>query len=434
MAITTLGCKVNQYESAAFASAFEAAGLTAVPFTQPADICVINTCAVTAKAAAESRQLIRQAMKRNPEARLVVTGCYAQVASQEILNLASTPVCIVGNGSKHKLAAIAMNDRRCDLEMYTSDIGRRTEICPLTVQRFQGRTRGYLKIQDGCNAFCTYCIVPYTRGRGRSLPMDQVLAQLAIFVAQGYQEIVLTGIHAGAYGRDLSPATDFVELLRHILACGHPVRYRLSSMEPTEITPELLALMAAEPALAPHLHIPLQSGDNTILKAMNRRYTAERFAEVVTACAQVLPNAAIGIDVLAGFPGEDESAFQNTLELLTSLPVTALHAFPYSRRPGTVAAALPGQLPNQVKQERVARLRALDHKKRIAFYGKNLHTSHRVLAEGGKTRLGLVRGFSENYIPVCFPAPPIYANRFLDVLLTRQDDLTVYGEVIGLAG
>ena len=434
VAITTLGCKVNQYESAAFSSEFTAAGLELTPFTQPADIYVINTCAVTAKAAAQSRQLIRQAMRRNPAARLVVTGCYAQVASQEILSLTTTPVCIVGNGNKHRLAAIAMRDSRCDLEMYTGDIARRPEICPLTVRRFQGRTRAYLKIQDGCNAFCTYCIVPYARGRSRSLPLDRVLAQLAIFVELGYKEIVLTGIHAGAYGRDLTPATDFVELLRLILACGHAVRYRLSSLEPTEISPALLDLMATSPALAPHLHIPLQSGDNTILKSMNRRYTAERFGEIVTACATALPSAAIGIDVLAGFPGENERAFQNTMDLLTALPVTSLHAFPYSRRPGTVAAALPRQLPKQVKQERVARLRELDHKKRTAFHGQNLDTTHRVLAEGGTTRSGLLRGFTENYIPVCFQAPAHCANQFVDVCITRLDDLTVYGEMAGLAG
>jgi threonylcarbamoyladenosine tRNA methylthiotransferase MtaB len=364
---------------------------------------------------------------------VVVTGCYAQVASQEILNIAATPVCIVGNGSKHRLAAIAMRDSRCDLEMYTGDIGRRTEICPLTARRFPGRTRSYLKIQDGCNAFCTYCIVPYTRGRGRSLPLNRVLDQLAIFVEQDYKEIVLTGIHAGAYGRDLTPAMDFVELLGHILARGYPVRYRLSSLEPTEITPPLLELMATSPALTPHLHIPLQSGDNTILKAMNRRYTAEHFHEVISACATALPTAAIGIDVLAGFPGEDDQAFQHTLDLLTTLPVTALHAFPYSRRPGTVAAALPGQVPNQIKQERVARLRELDHKKRTAFYRKNLQTTHRVLVEGGTNQSGLMRGFTENYIPVCFRAPADYANQFVDVCLTGQDELTVYGEITGVA-
>ena len=430
VAVTTLGCKVNQYETAAFLSDFEEAGLEVVPFSQPADIYVVNTCAVTAKAGAQSRQMIRRAMKTNPEAKLVVTGCYAQVASREILQISPAPICIVGNGNKDRLTSIAMAEERCDLEMYTGDISRKKEVCALTAQRFAGRTRAYLKIQDGCNSFCSYCIVPYARGRSRSLKPEQVLEQLQIFVEQGYQEVVLTGIHAGRYGLDLEPATNLVSLLESILACDHPVRYRLSSLEPTEISKELLNLMATAKALAPHLHIPLQSGDNAILKKMNRNYTAEQFIDVVHDCAAALPEAAIGIDVLAGFPGEDEAAFQNTLKLLEGLPTTYLHAFPYSRRPGTVAAAMKEQLPNQVKQERVARLRELDHEKRQAFYAKNLGTTRRVLAESAKNRLGLMRGFTENYLPVYFQAPAKYANQFVDVKLDRLDDLTIYGEPV----
>jgi len=430
VAVTTLGCKVNQYESAAFISDFEDAGLEVVPFTQPADIYVVNTCAVTAKAGAQSRQMVRRALKANPGAKLVVTGCYAQVASQELLHGVEAPICIVGNGNKDRLTAIALGDRRCDLEMYTGEISRKKEVCPLTARRFSGRTRAYLKIQDGCNSFCSYCIVPYARGRSRSLPEAQVLEQLDIFVDQGYKEVVLTGIHAGKYGHDLTPPRNLVDLLRQMLQRDHPARYRLSSLEPTEISTELLALMAASPAVAPHFHIPLQSGDNRVLKKMNRCYTAEDFAEVVERCAAALPAAAIGVDVLAGFPGEDEAAFQNTMALLERLPITYLHAFPYSRRPGTVAAAMPDQLPRQVKQERVARLRELDHKKRAAFYEKNLGQVRRVLAEGTKNRLGLMHGFTENYLPVYFEAATKQVNRFVDVRLTRRDDLTIHGEVV----
>jgi len=429
VAITTLGCKVNQYESAAFQSDFEEAGLTLVPFSQPADIYVVNTCAVTAKAAAQSRQMIRRAMKQNPDARLVVTGCYAQIASQNILEISDYQVCIVGNGNKHRLTGIALSDLHCDLEMYTGDIGRKKEICPLVARRFSGRTRAYLKIQDGCNAFCSYCIVPYSRGRSHSLSQEKVIEQLDIFVEQGYKEIVLTGIHAGAYGKDFEPASSLLYLIEHILKCNYPVRYRLSSLEPTEISQDLLDLMAHEPSLAPHLHIPLQSGDNEILKAMNRRYSAEEFKEVVLNCAKALPEAAIGIDVLAGFPGEDEQAFQNTYDLLENLPATYLHAFPYSKRPGTVAAAFPNQLPNKVKQERVARLRELDHKKRSSHYEKNIGKIRRVLAESAKNKRGLMRGFTENYVPVFFEASDKYTNQFIDVTITEKEDLTVFGEI-----
>lgn len=429
-AITTLGCKVNQFESAAFQSDFEQAGLEMVPFSQSADIYVVNTCAVTAKAAAQSRQMIRRALKANPGARLIVTGCYAQIASQNILEIADYQVCIVGNGNKNRLTEIALADRQCDLEMYTGDISRKKEICPLTVRHFSGRTRAYLKIQDGCNAFCSYCIVPYSRGRSRSMPREKIFDQLEIFVKQGYREIVLTGIHAGAYGKDLDPPDSLLQLIEEILRRNYPVRYRLSSLEPTEISRPLLHLMAGEPALTPHLHIPLQSGDNGVLKAMNRRYTAEQFSKVVMDCKAILPEAAIGIDVLAGFPGEDDEAFQHTYDLLQNLPATYLHAFPYSKRPGTLASALSGQVPNHIKQERVARLRELDNKKRSAHYERNIGSTRLVLAESSKNKLGLMRGFTENYVPVFFKAPESSAHQFVKVQLTKKENLTVFGEIV----
>lgn len=322
VAVTTLGCKVNQFESASFLSGFEEQGAELVPFSQAADIYVINSCAVTAKAGAQSRQMIRRALRANPEARLVVTGCYAQVAAKDILGLADRPICIVGNGNKHHLVEIALASRECDLEMYTGDIGRKKEICPLTARRFAGRTRAYVKVQDGCNRFCSYCIVPYARGRSRSLSPAKVLEQIELFVREGYKEIVLTGIHIGTYGEDLSPAMRLYDLLLLLAKEELPVRYRVSSLEPVEVTKEILGLMAESPCFLPHLHIPLQSGDNNILTKMNRRYTSTEFADIVGMVGRYLPDAAIGADVLVGFPGEDEQAFANTRDLLTDLPVT----------------------------------------------------------------------------------------------------------------
>ncbi|HSH14335.1 MAG TPA: radical SAM protein, partial [Desulfurivibrionaceae bacterium] len=246
VALTTLGCKVNQFESAAFLSTLVERGVEVVDFAAPAEVYIVNTCAVTARAAQESRQLIRRALRTNPAARLVVTGCYAQIASQEILDLVEQPLCIVGNGFKDKLVEIALNENHCDLEMFMSDIGRRKEICPLTVRQFGDRTRACLKVQDGCNSFCSYCIVPYSRGRSRSLAPELVVAQARIYEAGGHREIVVTGIHTGTYGQDLTPATDLVALLRRLLGeC--PLRYRISSLEPGEVTPELLDLLAEQP-------------------------------------------------------------------------------------------------------------------------------------------------------------------------------------------
>lgn len=429
VAVTTLGCKVNQFESAAFLSDFAARGFAIVPFSQPADLYVINTCAVTARAGAQSRQLIRRALKANPAARLVVTGCYAQVASEEILELVEQPLCLVGNAYKHRLVEVALADSRCDLEMYLGDLAGANQVCPLTVTAFAGRTRSYLKVQDGCNQFCTYCIVPYSRGRSRSVAPAQVLAQAQLFVEQGFREMVLTGIHLGHYGLDLSPALSLLDLVELLLAQDHPVRYRLSSLEPTEITPALLARIAEAPALMPHLHIPLQSGDDRILAAMHRRYTRQQFAEIIHACAAAVPGLAIGVDVLVGFPGEDEAAFRNTYELLAGLPVSYLHVFPYSRRPGTIAAKMPDQVPGMVKDERVALLRALDRQKRQAFYASHLGQVGRVLAEAGKGGK-MLRGFTEHYVPVTFAAPATLANTVVTVRLDRLTDDGVAGTVV----
>ncbi|MEW6595274.1 MAG: tRNA (N(6)-L-threonylcarbamoyladenosine(37)-C(2))-methylthiotransferase MtaB [Thermodesulfobacteriota bacterium] len=429
VAVTTLGCKVNQFESAAFLSAFAAAGLAIVPFSEPADIYVINTCAVTAKAGAQSRQLIRRALKTNAEARLVITGCYAQVASEEILELVDQPLCLVGNAYKHRLVEVALADSRCDLEMYLGDLAGSREVCPLTVTAFAGRTRSYLKVQDGCNQFCTYCIVPYARGRSRSVTPERVLEQARLFVEQGFREMVLTGIHLGHYGLDLSPPLSLPDLVDLLLAQHHPVRYRLSSLEPTEITPALLARIAEAPELMPHLHIPLQSGDDRILAAMHRNYTGAQFAEIVHACAAAVPGLAIGVDVLVGFPGEDEAAFQNTYALLKGLPVSYLHVFPYSRRPGTIAAKMPGQVPGPVKDERVALLRALDQQKRKAFYASHLGGICQVLVEGGKGGKAL-RGFTEQYVPVTFAGSATLANGVVAVRLDRLTDDGVVGTLV----
>ncbi|MGV1100429.1 tRNA (N(6)-L-threonylcarbamoyladenosine(37)-C(2))-methylthiotransferase MtaB [Thiovibrio sp. JS02] len=429
VALTTLGCKVNQFESAAFLSALSGREVELVPFAHEADIYIINTCAVTARAGAQSRQVIRRALRVNPEARLVVTGCYAQIAAQDILEIADSPICIVGNGYKHRLVDIALSDQHCDLEMHMGEIGSKREICPLTVTSFGDRTRACLKVQDGCNSFCSYCIVPYSRGRSRSLEPEKVLAQAAIFAAQDYKEQVLTGIHLGHYGHDLTPKTNLRELLSLLLARKFPGRYRLSSLEPTEIGEELLALMASSEAIMPYLHIPLQSGDDAILKKMNRRYSAATFAAVVKNSIAHLPGVAIGVDVLVGFPGEDEAAFRNTYHLIDSLPVAYLHVFPYSKRPGTPAATMAGQVAGPEKEERVALLRELDHKKRTAFYRRHLGSERQILVEGRKHGNRL-RGFTGNYIPVFCEGSGNLVNQLVTVRLLELTAGGVLGRIV----
>ncbi|MDY0349987.1 MAG: tRNA (N(6)-L-threonylcarbamoyladenosine(37)-C(2))-methylthiotransferase MtaB [Desulfobulbaceae bacterium] len=419
VAITTLGCKVNQFESASFASSFAQAGCELVPFAGKADVYVINTCAVTGRAAQQSRQLIRRALKANPAARLVVTGCFAQMAPSEIVDLADSPLCIVGNGNKHLVVEAALTERTCDLSVLMGNIRLKREITPLPVRRFSGRTRAFLRIQDGCDNFCSYCIVPYTRGRSRSLPMEQVLEQTAVFAGEGYREIVITGINVGKYGLDLVGGISLTTLIARLCRDFPTMRFRLSSVELTEVDDRLLALMNNEPNFMPHLHIPLQSGDNDILARMNRRYTAEEFSRTVTRIAGAVPPAAIGCDILCGFPGESEAAHDNTFRLLADLPVTYLHVFPYSRRPGTLAASMNRQLPKKIKDQRVRRLRELDRTLRSRFHELHFGTVRQVLVERVHRTSGLLQGFSDNYIPVRFEGDSRLKGTIVPVRLDR---------------
>ena len=437
MAVATLGCKVNQCESAAFQSCFEEKGYTLISADSPADIYIINTCAVTAKAASQSRQLIRRAQRNNPRAKVVVTGCYAQIAPQKIREIESAPISIVGNADKHRIFEAALSDspppqsfQQNQAGEFFNDIAVQKEISLLPVKRFSGRTRAFLKVQDGCNNFCSYCIVPHARGRSRSLSQDAVLRQARLYAEEGHKEIVLTGIHVGHYGLDLKPTCSLLGLLKILSGATPEVRYRLSSLEPTEINGELLEFMQAAANFMPHLHIPLQSGSDAILQKMHRRYTVEGFIEKVKRCKEMLPAAAIGVDVLVGFPGETEQDFMHTYELVANMPITYLHVFPYSKRPGTPAAKMTNQVPAKIKDERVANLRKLDHIKRTAFYSSRIGEVHPVLVETEKSLDGLARGFTDNYIPVHFKAKPDVANRIVPVKLEILQERFVIGTLV----
>lgn len=423
VAVTTLGCKVNQFESASFITGFREQGCEIVPASEAADIFVINTCTVTGRAGQQSRQLIRKIMRDNPDARLVVTGCYAQMAAEELLDIVQdNPLAIVGNGNKHLLVETALTEKQPDMVMLTGRISAKKEICPLPVRRFSGRTRAFLRIQDGCNNFCTYCIVPYTRGRSRSLPMDQVLEQVRVFADEGYLELVITGINVGKYGLDLEEGEDIYSLLETICRDFPSIRIRLSSVEPTEVNDRLLELMTGYENFMPHLHIPLQSGDDGVLVSMNRRYTTETFVRVIQRIRSALPHGAIGCDILGGFPGEDEQAAENTFRLIEGLPISYLHVFPYSKRPGTLAAEFKNQVPGPVKAERVARLRKLGLQKSQEFYRSHTGTEQNVLVEQKNKKTGLLQGFSENYIPVRFRGPASCIRTIVRVRIDRIED------------
>lgn len=428
--VVTLGCKVNQFESASFETSLAAAGVELVTFPGEADLYIINSCAVTAKAGAQSRQLVRRALKVNPSARVIITGCYAQVDSAALLEITDYEACIVGNSYKDQLVDIALSEDCCDLEMYLGDIREVSSICSLPVRRFEGRTRAFLRLQDGCDNFCSYCVVPYTRGRSRSLPSEEAVRQLEVLVEENYREVVLTGIHVGMYGHDLAEPLPLVVLLEKLLETAPSTRFRLSSLEPVEVDEKILALIRDRRNFMPHLHIPLQSGDQNILQKMNRKYSPAFYKEVAARIRSFLPEAAIGVDVLVGFPGEDGAAFLNTYSLLEALPVSYLHVFPYSKRPGTLAATMGNQVEPMVIRERTALLRELGLRKKREFYNSFLGEVREVLVEGETDREeGFRQGFTDNYIPVIFEATSGLVNQVVPVLLESLQGDKVVGRL-----
>ena len=416
VAVATLGCKVNQCESAGIAEALAARGITIVPFEETADGYIINTCTVTGRTDSQSRQLIRRAIRKNPAAAVLVTGCYAQRAPEEIARIQGVRF-IAGNAEKERIPDILCEMTAGAPRVQVGDIRDQKGISRLGATLFPEHTRAFLKIQDGCNAFCSYCIVPHARGASRSLPMEEVAERISSISRAGFREIVLTGIHLGAWGRDLQPQTDLLTLIRRIAEGCAVERLRLSSIEPRELNAELVALIGASGILCRHLHIPLQSGDDGILAAMSRDYDAAFFRSLIRDLLPAVPGIAVGIDLLAGFPGETEEAFANTLRLVEELPVAYLHVFPYSRRPGTPAAVMAGQIPEPVKKQRAERLRAVGAEKRKAFAERFIGTPLSVLVEGRTDKkTGFPVGFSDNYIPVAVRGGGATANRIVRVM------------------
>ncbi|PID76892.1 MAG: tRNA (N(6)-L-threonylcarbamoyladenosine(37)-C(2))-methylthiotransferase MtaB [Deltaproteobacteria bacterium] len=430
--IITLGCKVNQYESAGFAAELERRGCTYAGEGEAADLIIINTCAVTGKGGVQSRNAVRRAARANPQAAIVITGCYAQLDAQQcskIKELQGRRVIWAGNNQKGRLVSMIFNGGKPELPSL-AQMRKKVEEKPLVVQKFHGRTRAYLKIQDGCNAYCTYCIVPYTRGPSRSVPMAAVLEQAELLAANGHREMVITGIHVGNYGQDLGGGVNLVSLLEKLCEQSPAVRFRLSSIEPTEIGSELLELMLAKENFVNHLHIPLQSGSTEILEKMGRKYAAKDFEEIITRCHKKIPHLCIGLDVMVGFPGEDEGLFRQTEQLLTRLPYTYLHVFPYSVRPGTKAASFAGQVAKKIKSKRLAALTALSERKKLAFYEQNLGSSRPVLVEKTRDSRGRLKGFTDNYIPVLMTGSDALVNTVKNVRLSRLAGGEVFGEIL----
>lgn len=427
-ALETLGCKVNQYESSYLLEAIKQAGYQLVPFQERADIYIVHSCAVTSKAGYQTRQLLRRAKRANPRAKIIVAGCDAQLEAER-LAAEQLATHILGNVEKLDLLnwlqvpgsfsapCRAVSDARCY-----------PDLRPICVSRMHsGRARAFLKVQDGCDAFCSYCVVPYTRGRSRSLMARDVRTQLDRYLASGYHEVVLSGIHLGQWGKDLSPAQDLTTLLQFLAQGPLPPRIRISSLEPKEWSPQLLELLTSLPQICSHFHIPLQSGNEEILKRMRRPYTPAQYAELVRDLHSRYPKAALGADVLVGFPGETESHFESTVQLIRQLPLSYLHIFPYSPRPGTAAARYPGRVTGTDLKQRTRKLRNLDQSMREAFWDRSVGHHVQVLVET-QVAADWWRGTSENYLQVRFrSAQPLQRGSLQTVCLTDRTTTGLLG-------
>jgi threonylcarbamoyladenosine tRNA methylthiotransferase MtaB len=427
VAITTLGCKTNQFESAAMSESLEKAGFQLVPFEAQADVYLINTCTVTSKTDAESRRLIRRAARSNPAARVVVTGCYAQVAFDSLQDMPEVNL-ILGNTEKKGIVGF-LRDLDAGRRVVVSDIQQEVETTGLALESFAEHTRAFLQIQNGCDAYCSYCIVPYARGRSRSVPFDEVLDGLANLAANGFREVVLSGIHLGGYGGDLHPRRSLLDVLEAAEERQLVQRLRIGSVEPLEISESMIRFLARSTVVCPHLHVPLQSGSDGVLARMNRRYTIAEFRAVLDALVAAVPDICIGADVIAGFPGETDEEFEEGYAAMESLPFAYLHVFPFSPREGTPAATMGGQVSPPLMKARAQRLRRLSDLKKKAYYGRFVGRELRVLVQG-RDDDGQWRGLSRAYIPVSFSGGEWEVNREVSVMVTAVERDRVRGRAV----
>ena len=427
--LTTVGCRLNQYETEGLTELFESAGYTVVPFDDEADVYVINTCTVTGRSDYRSRQMIRRAARRNPGALVVATGCYVQREPDELARMPEIDLA-VGQTLKRELVDLVdgasdgagADDARAIVRPHGEAVFQ-----ALDIERFRGHTRAFLKIQDGCDRRCAYCAVPDARGPSRSRPIDDVVTQAERLVASGYREIVLTGVHIGAYSAD-GGRSDLPELVKRLAVIEDLARIRLGSVEPGELTPELSSVILSIGKVANHLHVPLESGSDRILASMRRGYTRDEYVQAVRPVTERDARCGLGADVMVGFPGETDEDFADTVTLVEELPFTYLHVFSFSPRRGTAAATMDGTVPGPEKKRRSRFLRALGKRKSLAFRRGLVGSTVDVLVEergdGGE---GTLSGLAENYVRVAFAGDGSLHNRFVTVRVEGADEASTWG-------
>ena len=430
VAFATLGCRLNQVDGQEMQAALGANGFRAVPFGEPADVVVVNTCTVTARADFSDRQTIQRAVRGNPRARVVVTGCWAQTDPETVARVRGVDL-VIGNADKGRLPEMVADllDGQLVSRVRVSDIRAVRTLAPAPVSDVP-RTRAFVKVQDGCQHRCAFCIVPLARGASRSRDPQVVLDQVRWLVEAGHAEVVLTGVDLGHYGFDLTPRTTLAALLHAMVEVPGLRWIRLSSVLPSYFTPELLEIVTGSSVIAPHLHIPLQSGSDRVLRRMRRPYTVAMYRALVERLAAAIPDLGLGADVIVGFPGETDAEFEATQALVTALPFTYLHVFGYSDRRATEAERLDGHLEARVITARSRTLRALSRTKSLEFRRKLLGTVHEVLVlerrDGGA---GALVGLTGNYVEVLFDGPDALRRRLARVRVTAVDAERTRGEL-----
>ena len=428
IAFYTLGCKVNQYETQALEQLVTQRGHSLVPFEEAADAYVINTCTVTAVSDKKSRQVIRRARKAAPDAVIAVCGCYPQTHPDDVEKLGVD--LISGTGDRTGFVDLLEREWR-DRQPITAldDAFQRRSFESLPAGGLEGRTRAMLKMEDGCVNFCSYCIIPYARGRVRSLPLADCVRQARELEAAGYREIVLTGIEISSWGQDLEGKPELMEAIEAICQGLSPdTRVRLGSLEPRTITPDFCRRAAALPNLCPHFHLSMQSGCDTVLARMNRKYDSNRYYESVKFLHEVYDRPAVTTDLIVGFPGETEEEFQQTLDFIQKCAFSAMHIFPYSKRPGTPAAKLPGQVLNAVKEERAHRAAQIARTMQDTYLDSWVGETVPVLFE--EEREGLWRGHTTRYCEVTVPSAQPLHNQLRQVQLTGHDGGALQGVLV----
>jgi len=401
VAFHTLGCKVNHYETEAIWQLFKENDYERVDFETNADVFIINTCTVTNTGDKKSRQVIRRAIRKNPDAVVCVTGCYAQTSPAEIMAIPGVDI-VVGTQDRHKLISYIEDYKQSRQPINgVGNIMKNRKYEELEVPYFTDRTRASLKIQEGCNNFCTFCIIPWARGLMRSRDPEQVVSQATTLVNSGYKEIVLTGIHTGGYGEDLKDY-NLAQLLRDLEQVENLERIRISSIEASQLTDEVIDVIDKSTKVVRHLHIPLQSGSDTVLKRMRRKYTMAHFSERLQKLHKALPGLAVTSDVIVGFPGETEEEFQETYDFIVKHQFSELHVFPYSMRTGTPAARMTDQIDEEVKNERVHRLIELSNQLAKDYASKFDQTVLEVIPEEKGSTDGKLVGYADNYMKIEF--------------------------------